>query len=220
MDQPLLTAKSLKYNAETSQTISLTLNAGDRIGLLGDSEARLSILLQVLAGLRVPLAGHLELRGREVRHPRQLRQHVRLVWHNPYVLFGERLSVRDLLFGRRKRVSEEDLQTGGLPSAAADFELQSLSGVQRIRVALIHLHQQRPDVLLVDDIFQAIIPEAWDGVLKSLTAAITPTTALLVASRYPEALQTMHMVYRITEAGIMPMGREAASGVTEPAVQR
>jgi len=214
--QPLLTVTGLRYSADAPHPISLALDVGDRVGLLGNDEAHLSAFLQVLAGLRAPLAGRLMWRGKRLRRVNQLRRHVRLVWRNPYVLFGGQLSARDLLFSRRGGPTDEELRAGGMPSAVADFDLQALSGVQRIRVTLVHLQQRPPDILLIDDIFQSIIPEAWDEILQTLSTTTSASTALVIASGRAAALRAMRTVYRMTETGLMPVPREAMPGGTLP----
>ena len=103
-----------------------------------------------------------------------------------------------------------------MPSAVADFDLQALSGVQRIRVTLVHLQQRPPDILLIDDIFQSIIPEAWDEILQTLSTTTSASTALVIDSRRAAALRAMRTVYRMTETGLMPVPREAMPGGTLP----
>jgi hypothetical protein len=56
-------------------------------------------------------------------------------------------------------------------------------------------------VILVDDVFAHLIPESWRGLLATLEAVVGETGALIVASRYTEALGTMTRVIDLSAAG-------------------
>ncbi len=212
----LLAAEGLRLRNIGNQPINLTVEPGERIGILGERGSGRGRLLRTLARLEVSAAGRIWWNGVNVtRRPRwlmsrALRESVILIWENPYVLFEQNLMVRQLV------ESEVHLVEAGLTPAALDLKVSALSGLARVRLALAYAAQRRPKVILLDDVFHHLAPTVWQEVTGVLASKVSGETAVVVASRYSSALQAMERVLVVSNGDIIDCG---ASGEVFPRIE-
>lgn len=144
--------------------VSVTLSRGTT-ALYGPSGAGKTTLLELIAGIRSPQSGSIELDGRTITdQPPQLRR----VGYVPQddALFPH-LSVRQNVFygGNAKSCEVIDvLEIGPLLKRS----VQKLSGGERKRVALARALLTRPDVLLLDEPLAGVDLALRDRVLEYL----------------------------------------------------
>ena len=207
----LIDAVDLHVPGIELQPVTLALGAGDRIGLLGAQGSGKGALLRALARLERPAGGHLFWNGVDVtRRPRWLmpgwlKTQVMLIWANPYFLFEDRFRVRAVVRGAQgdgRPSAAALLKKARLSSATLEHKIASLSGLQRARVALAYAQWRKPRVILVDDLFGHLVPESWDGFMADLGQIAGQTRAVLVASRFPEALRSMSRTYALRNGEI------------------
>jgi ABC transport system ATP-binding/permease protein len=158
------------YGAEALlDGVSLGVDAGDRIGVVGRNGSGKSTLVSVLAGRTAPDAGR-------VTHARGLR----VGYLGQRDLFSD-ASVRELVFGGRAehewardpRVRE--ILSGLLPEVPLDASVGGMSGGERRRVALAAVLVPATDVLLLDEPTNHLDIEAIDwlgGHLKDRTLIV------------------------------------------------
>lgn len=139
--------------------VSLDVNRGEFLTLLGPSGSGKSTLLRVIAGLEDPdSVGHMRLDGRDIRGlPANLRnvstvfQHFALF---PHMTVGENveysLRLRKVPQDTRRKRAEEALALVRL-SGKYERRVHQLSGGERQRVALARSLVMGPDVLLLDE---------------------------------------------------------------------
>lgn len=167
MSVPLLAARNLSVvigGKSVVRGLDLTLDAGDRLAILGRNGVGKTTLLHTLAGLRTPDAGVIELAGapydalgprRAARLRGLLPQHqgdafaasvleTVLVGRHPHLSRWEWESAAD------ERLAREALTEVGL-AALAERSVHSLSGGERQRVALATLMVQQPGLYLLDE---------------------------------------------------------------------
>jgi energy-coupling factor transport system ATP-binding protein len=145
------------------QDISLTISAGERVGILGPTGSGKSTLAQVLAGLLVPSTGQvcydgLPARRRSARHHRR---RIGFALQYPEDQIFERTVFREVAFGPRRlglqdteirrRVHWALERVGLSPQAFADRSPFTLSGGEMRRVALASILSLRPEVLILDE---------------------------------------------------------------------
>ncbi|MGW2326783.1 ABC transporter ATP-binding protein [Streptomyces sp. NPDC001700] len=153
--------------------ISLTLHAGETLGIVGESGSGKSTLARLLAHAHPADSGTIRLRGEDVTRPsrtalRALRRQVQMVFQDPYASLNPRMTVGDIVgepllvhglypdrAARARRVAEL-LELVGLDPAVADRRPRAFSGGQRQRIGIARALAPEPSVLLCDEPVSAL----------------------------------------------------------------
>lgn len=154
--------------------VSLSVGAGEVVGLVGPNGCGKSTLLRLLVGLREPTEGSVRIRGRGLGSYRakERARHVALMPQDPPSTF---LTVEELAKcgARAGRVPREELSEVahraldrvGL-GACARQAVSSLSGGQRQKAFLAAIVAQSPDIMLLDEPTSALDVAACHEVLS------------------------------------------------------
>jgi ABC-type Fe3+/spermidine/putrescine transport system ATPase subunit len=163
--------------AFSTAPVDLDIRRGDYLVLLGPSGAGKSLLLQAIAGLREPDAGHVMLHGRRVTGvPPELRR----LGYVPQdgLLFPHLDVAANIGFavprGRRRRVVAEAASLVGA-AGLLGRGVADLSGGERQRVALARALAADPVALLVDEPLSALDGPArleLQGVLRDVQSSL------------------------------------------------
>ncbi|MFB6634427.1 dipeptide ABC transporter ATP-binding protein [Streptomyces sp. NPDC056362] len=152
--------------------VSLTLAAGETLGIVGESGSGKSTLARVLAHAHPADGGRVLLDGRDVTRPGRaelhaVRRRVQMVFQDPYASLNPRMTVGETLaeplraFGigtpreRADRVAAL-LRLVGLDPVAADRHPRSFSGGQRQRIGIARALAPEPAVLICDEPVSAL----------------------------------------------------------------
>jgi sulfate transport system ATP-binding protein len=145
------------------QNISLEIESGSLVALLGPSGSGKSTLLRAIAGLEHPDEGRIWLTGKDATFDRVQDRNIGFVFQH-YALFKHMTVRKNIAFGLevrnvprvtiRQRV-EELLELVQLKGFGDRYPAQ-LSGGQRQRVALARALAVEPKVLLLDEPFGAL----------------------------------------------------------------
>ena len=146
------------------EDVSLSVSAGETVGIVGESGSGKSTVARCLAGLLRPDSGTVSLRGELLGARRTREQHraVQLVFQDPYSSLNPRLSVRSVLgellvfHGLAKGEAVEPrcrelMALVGLPADALDGYPSSFSGGQRQRIAIARALAVQPQVVVADE---------------------------------------------------------------------
>ena len=152
--------------------VSLTIERGETLGLVGESGCGKSTVGRALLRLNDPTAGSIVFDGTDITHLseselRPLRRRMQMVFQDPYAslnprhsvgrMVGEPLRVHRLARGKDvdARVREL-LQIVGLPQDAATRYPHEFSGGQRQRIGLARSLALNPDFIVCDEPVSAL----------------------------------------------------------------
>ena len=197
----LLDGVSKRYDEATVLApLSLAVEPGERVALIGPSGAGKTTLLRLIAGAVAPSTGCVELRGRNVASLRPGRELARLVGmiaqqfdlvpnlsvlHNVLAgrlgewSFGR--SLLSLVWPRDQRLAFEALERVGVTHLAHQRAAR-LSGGEQQRVAIARVLVQRPTVVLADEPVASLDPARAREVVRLLTDVTEEQGETLVAS--------------------------------------
>lgn len=143
--------------------ISYSLEEGAFLSITGPSGSGKSTLLKIIATILSRTEGEIRYNGKSLDdyEPTDYRKEVSYTFQTP-VLFGK--TVRDNLafpyeirkkeFDEKKAISY--LESVGLPKEYLDKEINTLSGGEKQRVALIRNVLFQPKILLLDEVTSAL----------------------------------------------------------------
>ena len=147
--------------------VSLTIQPGEIVGLVGESGCGKTTLAKLIAQLEPVTAGQIRYQGRVLTNgraaPFAFRREIQLVFQDPTsslnprqrvgAALGEPLMVHRLVSTTHERDAtiHRLLDQVGLPSAYARRYPQELSGGERQRVAIARALTVRPTLLILDE---------------------------------------------------------------------
>ncbi|WFU11444.1 ABC transporter ATP-binding protein (plasmid) [Rhizobium sp. CB3090] len=158
--------------ATALRSVSLRLEAGRNLGVIGESGCGKSTLARVIAGILPPVSGNIVFNGKQLaadarNRQREELQKLQIVFQfadtalNPAKSIGEILG-RPLAFyhnlGRREREARIDqlLDMVHLPKALKHRRAPELSGGQKQRINLARALAAEPKLILCDEITSAL----------------------------------------------------------------
>ena len=170
------------FSSVAIHNLSLTIEDGEFIGILGHTGSGKTTFVQHLNGLLMPTEGSVEVNGTQIKDKaaglRELRKQVGLVFQYPeYQLFEETV-IKDIAFGPKnigcakdeidERVRWACQQVGidyDTTGKASPFEL---SGGQMRRVAIAGVLAMRPKVLILDEPTAGLDPAGRRSILNMI----------------------------------------------------
>ena len=172
---PILELRSItkRYGPATVvDTVSLTLQRGETLGLVGESGSGKSTLARIALGLVPPSSGEVLFDGAPLARARMkaVRRRMQPVFQDPYAALNPRMRVRAILAepfqihsheAARARAaleaaSAELLRVVGLDGSALARYPHEFSGGQRQRINIARALALRPEVLVLDEPVSAL----------------------------------------------------------------
>ena len=189
--EPILQIEDLThtYSAGTPfqrsavEGLSMTVGAGEFLGVIGHTGSGKSTLIQHLNGLLQPTSGRILLEGKDIwadpKKIRDVRFKVGLVFQYPeYQLFEETV-YKDIAFGPKNMgLDAEEIDRRvrdaatfvGLHETLLDKSPFELSGGQKRRVAIAGVIAMEPKVLVLDEPTAGLDPQGRDAILAQIQA--------------------------------------------------
>jgi len=175
--------------------ISLAIEKGEIVSLIGPSGSGKSTLLRVLIGLLQPSQGHVRLDGEVVDYSnkhalRALRERMAVVFQQ-YNLFQnmtalQNVTITPLKVQHRPRLEVEQEAKALLTKVGLgdkfDAYPDQLSGGQQQRVAIARALALKPEILLLDEVTSALDPELVNEVLDSIRLLAAEGMTLFIVS--------------------------------------
>jgi sulfate transport system ATP-binding protein len=198
--------------------VSLEVESGSLVALLGPSGSGKSTLLRLIAGLELPDSGRILLTGKDATYQSVQERNIGFVFQH-YALFKHLTVRQNIAFGLEIRKAtktkvkervEELLDLVQLRGLGNRYPSQ-LSGGQRQRVALARSLAVEPEVLLLDEPFGALDAKvrkdlrAW---LRHLHDEVHVTT-VFVTHDQEEAMEVSDQVVVMNKGGVEQIGTPA-----------
>jgi iron(III) transport system ATP-binding protein len=202
------------------EDVSLDVQAGEVVCVLGASGSGKSTLLRLIAGVARPTTGRVLLDGVEVAGPQTFvepeHRHVGMVFQD-FALFPHLTVSANVAFGMQGRprseiaaITSSLLEHVDLTRYAQSYP-HMLSGGERQRVALARALAPHPQVLLMDEPFSSLDGRLRDQVRQQTLDLLreTGTTTIIVTHEPDEALRIADRIV------ILDQGRLVESGTPE-----
>jgi len=192
--------------------LDLTIQKGERVGIIGATGSGKSTLMDLLMGLLEPSAGTLEVDGTKIDSStrRAWQSHIA---HVPQAIYLADSSVEEnIAFGippeaiDRDRVREAARQAqiaeliesmpNGYRSMVGERGVR-LSGGQRQRIGIARALYKRADVIVFDEATSALDNDTEKSVMEAIDALNPDLTVIIIAHR----LSTLRKCDRIVELG-------------------
>ena len=173
--------------------VSLTVRAGETLGLVGESGCGKSTLGKTVMGIYPPTAGEIRFLGREIGHlpkrdRRKVAKDLQYVYQDPGASLDPRWKIVSSLHeplkihsthsrAEREREIAAILRAVGLPDAHLDLYPHELSGGQQRRVGLARILTLRPRMVILDEPTSGLDVSVQASVLK-LFRSLQETFAL------------------------------------------
>lgn len=193
---PLLEYDNATYSNEGKtiiDNISISIEQGDFISIMGPSGSGKSTFLKLCCHLISPTAGSISFRGRDMLQydPLELRKRISYCFQMPY-LFGSNVadnfyfpySIRSMKPDRQRIGSL--LEDFNLPSGILETDVKNLSGGEKQRIALIRTLLFSPEILLLDEATSALDTENTRIVEDIIVGLNREGVTILLVTHNPE----------------------------------
>jgi oligopeptide/dipeptide ABC transporter ATP-binding protein len=147
--------------------ISLTIEDGETVALVGESGCGKSVLLRTIIGLESPTGGKVQFRGKNIhamdkRGVKEFRKKVQLIFQNAFTALHPRFTIEQsleevlILNGMKDRKRRQAIMIDTLKKVGLDpiyrFRVpDQLSGGQCQRVIIARALVEQPDLILADE---------------------------------------------------------------------
>ncbi|WP_166848928.1 ABC transporter ATP-binding protein [Isoptericola sp. BMS4] len=190
--------------------VSLTVDEGEIVGLLGRNGAGKSTTVETVAGLRTPDRGEVRVLGLDPRADRaRVRGVLGVQLQEPRL--HDALTVRELVrlhrsFHRAGRDPDELIDAVGLTDAR-DTRVEKLSGGQQQRTSVAAALVGDPRVVILDELTSGLDPEARHGMLSMVQGIRAAGVTVLLVSHHMDEVERL-----CDRAVVLDAGRVVASG--------
>lgn len=171
------------FEKNAVNNVSLNIEKGEFIGIIGHTGSGKSTFIQMLNGLIQPTSGHVLLNGRDIwEEPKKIRNvrfKVGMVFQYPeYQLFEETVE-KDIAFGPKNMGLSDDEVKKRVVQAAKFVDLKpdllkkspfELSGGEKRRAAIAGIIAMDPEVLILDEPTAGLDPKGRDILLSQIAS--------------------------------------------------
>ena len=169
------------YEKKALDDVSLTINKGEFIGIIGHTGSGKSTLIQHFNGLEKATSGTIYFDGQDIYdkdfNMKSLRSKVGLVFQYPEHQLFETTVLEDVKFGPKNlglgKVEVdlrafEAIKQVGLSEKCYDDSPFELSGGQKRRVAIAGVLAMKPEILILDEPTAGLDPRGRDEILDQI----------------------------------------------------
>ncbi len=212
---PSLIAENLNfsYDSPILENVTLSLNAGETLSIMGVSGSGKSTLLHILSGFLKPQSGIVKLLDKDVYQLPQeellvlRRDEIGIIFQSHYLFLGfsaeENLEVASLLSGQK--IDQELLSLFGILEVLP-LNIGSLSGGQQQRLSIARILTKKPKIIFADEPTGNLDRETAFNVMQLLFDYVKFTQSSLVFVTHDPILahKALH-AYRLEHTSLKPL---------------
>lgn len=207
------------------QDVAFTINAGEKVGIIGRVGSGKSTLARMMMGLYEPTQGAILADDTDYRQidPADLRRNIAYIAQDVVLFRG---SVRDNIVIARPQATEDEILTAARESGVHEFVARhpmgydaqvgesgnGLSGGQRQAVALARAMLMRPNIMVCDEPTNAMDMQAEEAFLRHIRQQIADKTFILITHR-------QHLLMLVDRLILVDQGRIIADGPKEKVIE-
>ena len=210
------------YETHALDDVSLTIEDGEFVGLIGHTGSGKSTLVQHLNGLLLPSSGKITVDGLDIADKatdrRAIRRKVGLVFQYPENQLFEETVEKDIAFGPRNLgLDEAEIDRrvrDAMRKVALDYDalhersVFELSGGQMRRVAIAGVLAMEPRTLVLDEPCAGLDPRGRDKILSLISnyRAQTGCTVILVSHSMEDVARVANRVMVMNKGSLAMYG--------------
>lgn len=221
----VIEAKNISYTYDENikdrislKDISLQIEAGECIGILGHNGCGKSTLAKHLNALITLQTGELTVAGLDARFHKNIwniRKNCGMVFQNPDNQFVSTVIEEDIRFGLKNfEVPKEEMDIRIREAlelvGMSGFEKRSthfLSGGQKQRIAIAGVLAIKPDIIIFDEATSMLDPSGRQDVLQIISKLKSAGKTILIITHYIEELVDCDKVILVNQGEIKKIGR-------------
>ncbi len=196
------------------EAVSLTMEEGEVVAILGSSGSGKSTFLRVLSGLEIPRKGAITINQETLCSTKKFvdaeKREVGLVFQD-YALFPHMNVYKNIAFGLSHLTKEDRKARVYEMLTLIDMEEKvnafphELSGGQQQRIALARALAPKPKILLLDEPFSNLDADLKHKIRKELKEIIQKTqmTSIVVTHDYDDAKAIAHRIIYLEDGKIL-----------------
>ncbi len=206
--------------------VSISIQPGENVGLVGESGCGKSTLLRAILGLEAIQGGEIRVHGESLTRARgsqlrRLRRQIQVVFQDPWSSFDPRWRVERLIGEsfhlldappvpqEHRRKVDEVLERVGLRAADGDRHPHEFSGGQRQRIAIARALITEPSIIVLDEAVSALDASIRAQILDLLADLSQRLSCLFISHDLDVVRAITDRIY------VMHDGRIVESGATE-----
>lgn len=195
-------AKGTPFETSALRNVSLTVENGEFVGIMGHTGCGKSTLIQLIDGLMRPTEGKILLDGEDINSKGydryKLRRKLGIVFQYPEYQLFETTVERDVAFGLKhlglSKAEVTDRARWALETVGFDFEKvrglspMGLSGGEKRRAAIAGVLAVKPEVLIFDEPVAGLDPLGRDALMELTYDLNAAGTTIIMVSHNADAL--------------------------------
>lgn len=212
------------FETQALKDVSLTIDDGEIVGLIGHTGSGKSTLVQHFNALLKPTSGEIFINNQNLADKatdkRRLRQQVGLIFQYPEHQLFEETVYKDIAFGpinlglNKREIDErvfEAMRLVGLDESFMDRSPFTLSGGEKRRTAIAGVLAMRPEILILDEPTAGLDPKGKEGLLYLISQihAERKNTVILVTHNMDDIAKLADRVIVMNQAKIVMSGTPA-----------
>ncbi len=184
------------------EQVSLTIEDGEFVGIMGHTGCGKTTLIQLIAGLLTPDAGQILLDGQDINDSgydrRILRKNVGVVFQHPEYQLFETTVEKDVAFGlkysglnqaeKKERVKHALAQVGLSYEEICRESPLALSGGEKRRVAIAGVLAAQPKILILDEPIAGLDSGSRSDFLNFITGLNKTGVTVIMVSHHADSL--------------------------------